>query len=516
MRYLLIVFFFLFCGTHAFSQENDFNTIFMYVATELTHADPERAIAVADSLYKNSSDKKHKISALMLASNVYYRKGELKESLSYTNKAQGIAEEIKDYDWQIRIQGFYASMYRSIRFFDQSMTHLKQVEDLLPKLNDSKKRAVISVLNAQEQAYLYHSTKEWDKVIPTLKKAEVYYSEIKDSKSGGLHISNSEELKARILVEEKRYDEGYEAYQNVLEVLEPYNFSEYPVYGYVYIGLAKILYNRDKDTLQATKYMNKAKPIVDASNMVDLKIYYNSSLRKYYADVQQWDKYQEKDLLLKELKTELNTNVNGMLTNLFGEIRTENSVNKASSRLFLISTFTLLAILILFSLIALFRRRKNNLRVREILRELERLKAQSIPSIEIEKIAKETASKDALINLMAPDTLKDIIEKLGSFEKEELYLSSTFSIEDLSAYCNSNVRYVSEVIRNIKNENFASYINKLRVMYMAERLSDKKEYRKYKIAHLAEIAGFSSHSKFSLEFKKVFNLSPSTFIKNLP
>jgi AraC-like DNA-binding protein len=46
-------------------------------------------------------------------------------------------------------------------------------------------------------------------------------------------------------------------------------------------------------------------------------------------------------------------------------------------------------------------------------------------------------------------------------------------------------------------------------------LRNNPVYRKYKLATLAEEAGFSSSNKFSLIFKKVTSFSPSTFIKYL-
>ena len=48
-----------------------------------------------------------------------------------------------------------------------------------------------------------------------------------------------------------------------------------------------------------------------------------------------------------------------------------------------------------------------------------------------------------------------------------------------------------------------------------EKLKTDKVYRAYKIAHLAEILGFSNHSVFTKVFKSVSGISPSQYIRSL-
>src|SRR5699024_11970240 len=88
-----------------YSQEtSEFQKIYIKVATDLTHSQPAEALRIADSLYQNSTDQQHKLSALMLSANVFYRIHDLKEAFHYAKRAERIAKEVKNYDWQIRIQ----------------------------------------------------------------------------------------------------------------------------------------------------------------------------------------------------------------------------------------------------------------------------------------------------------------------------------------------------------------------------------------------------------------------------
>ena len=76
-----------------------------------------------------------------------------------------------------------------------------------------------------------------------------------------------------------------------------------------------------------------------------------------------------------------------------------------------------------------------------------------------------------------------------------------------------NSKYVSQIINFYKEKDFNNYINELRIKYIINKMIDDEAYLNYKIAYLAEDAGFSSHSKFSTIFKQVTGNSPSVFIQ---
>lgn len=494
------------------SQEKDFNAMFLYVATDLMHANPDRAIVIADSLYDSTPIIKQKISALMLASNVHYRNAQLIKMLPYIYKAQALAEQSEDYDWQIRIHGFYASMYRSIRFYEQSQTHLEQVERLLPKMEHENQKATILVLTSQEKAQLYKDQKQYDKILPSLNKATKYYALIQDPKVRALHSANYEWMKAAVSLHNKDYQQSQIFYHNVLDSLNLYGLSNHAVKGYVYIGLSKIASDYEMDSAKALEYLQKAEAYVNQSNIVDLESYYHTHLRDYYYHQKDWERYEEEVKNIKALDHTISTEVNRMLTNLFKEYQIESEQLKSKTNFLRYTSYLLLFAFLLAIPIVLYRRRKTNLRMLEIVQELKDLK--NIPATS-KKSSANVQVKSPLLESIAENTLKQIIDRLATFETTDRFLQANFGIEDLSAYCDSNVRYVSEVIKVHKKQNFANYINKLRVLTIATRLKENVEYRGYKIAYLAEIAGFSSHSKFSSEFKKFLGISPSVFIKNI-
>lgn len=89
------------------------------------------------------------------------------------------------------------------------------------------------------------------------------------------------------------------------------------------------------------------------------------------------------------------------------------------------------------------------------------------------------------------------------------------SLSFLAGELNTNTKYLSYVINQHKSADFKTYINRLRINYIVDKLINDEKYRQYKISILADECGFSSHSKFAAVFKAVTDYSPSAYIKYL-
>ena len=75
--------------------------------------------------------------------------------------------------------------------------------------------------------------------------------------------------------------------------------------------------------------------------------------------------------------------------------------------------------------------------------------------------------------------------------------------------------YLAYVIKKHRGKDFTTYVNDLRISYIVTRLTENPIYLEYKISYLACHSGFSSHSGFTITFKRVTGESPSVFISNL-
>merc|ERR1711974_328919 len=99
------------------------------------------------------------------------------------------------------------------------------------------------------------------------------------------------------------------------------------------------------------------------------------------------------------------------------------------------------------------------------------------------------------------------------FEASKKFLNKDMSLAVLAGQFETNTKYLSGVINKHYDDNFNTFINKLRINYIIDKLKSDPNYINYKISFLAEESGYSSHSSFATVFKSIIGMSPVTFIK---
>jgi AraC-like DNA-binding protein len=132
---------------------------------------------------------------------------------------------------------------------------------------------------------------------------------------------------------------------------------------------------------------------------------------------------------------------------------------------------------------------------------------------EEEQTATDPEPKRSLV--IPKETEERLLNGLGEMEAENVYLENNITLPYIASQLKTNTKYLSAIINKHKEKDFSSYINEWRILYIIDRLQQNPQYRQFKIAHLAEECGFSSHSKFTAAFKQVTGISPSAFISNL-
>ncbi len=112
------------------------------------------------------------------------------------------------------------------------------------------------------------------------------------------------------------------------------------------------------------------------------------------------------------------------------------------------------------------------------------------------------------------NVVKHITSSLTTFEKNLEFLNNN-TIETLATTFNTNSRYLSIVVNEVKGCTFIQYINKLRMEYVIEKLENKTDFLKYSIQGLSESAGYKSVETFTRAFVSHTKMNPSEFIKQL-
>ncbi len=139
----------------------------------------------------------------------------------------------------------------------------------------------------------------------------------------------------------------------------------------------------------------------------------------------------------------------------------------------------------------------------------------------IEKLKQEPLSEPSKLptsktrSYISDQTERELLLKLEAFENSDRFIKADLTIGYLSTKFDTNPKYLSEIIKNSRSNNFNNYINDLRINYIIHKLYNEPKYRDYKIAYLAEKCGFASSQVFNMAFRKSTGVTPSYFIKNL-
>lgn len=141
---------------------------------------------------------------------------------------------------------------------------------------------------------------------------------------------------------------------------------------------------------------------------------------------------------------------------------------------------------------------------------IENKKKPPVPNKPQKSIEKTSVNKE-----IEKQITDDLALKIENYEKSEHYLRSDLTLAKVAVYLETNPQVLSDFINRYKQVNFTMYINSLRIEYICKLLRDDKKYRSYKIAYLANVSGFLSHSTFTKIFKNVKGISPSQYIEML-
>jgi len=108
---------------------------------------------------------------------------------------------------------------------------------------------------------------------------------------------------------------------------------------------------------------------------------------------------------------------------------------------------------------------------------------------------------------------KEILEQLEkAMTDERLFLDQKLTLGKLSETLSVSQNKLSLLFADHYKTNFYAFVNKYRVMYVAELLK-KDDASNYTISALAEMSGFNSKTTFYKVFKETFGCTPSDFIK---
>ncbi|WP_415328200.1 helix-turn-helix domain-containing protein [Chryseobacterium sp. MMS23-Vi53] len=504
-------------------EKNDFEKIYEKTFLETAQKDMPKALKVADSLYISSEDPLNKVKTLMLSASLYQQIGDFKKSICYAEKANLLSNKINDSGWESMIIGFLAAQYRSVGLYERSKKYTAKGLEIAKKIQDPAQYNKSLGLLSLEMGHYELDNGNFHKSIGFIEQS---LDSFKKTEEWGVtfFMGNSYQLLGEAYFKLNDFKTSEINYQKAEKILKE------PTYllGLVYSGLGGIRI-KEKRWQEADFYLKKAENIAERSSHLELKKSVYANINDYYEGIGDNEK--------ATLYAQKYVKAFGKLTSK-NDFETEGKSEiterpaKTNGQINIVKNITI--IILLAALVGLFlffksKQKKQHIKFKDIIRNQQNFTPNEIhdkeadtPESDFSHISVEEVfgkngetSRRRNESLMTSETETKLLELLDDFEKGSLYNNKNMSLPFLAGELSTNTKYLSYVINQHKSSDFKTYINRLRINYIVDKLINDDKYRQYKISILADECGFSSHSKFASVFKAVTDFSPSAYIKQL-
>lgn len=463
---------------------------FLYHIIVTSSNDPTKALYLADSVYTHSTSKRKQSRALLLTANILEKENREIEGIEYAIKALEIAQESKDYSFEARIYGYLSTQNRNIGFYNEGERYLNLGMEVVSKLKDKQQVERYMAMANHELAEYAYEREEYSKAMTYIDLTILSYKKESSEQQRNFILSTAYLLKGRIYIRQNAIDSGLKCLQKAIYMIKKAE-AEHSIYAantYQNIGN---LYLNQKEIDSAGVYLSKAWEISETSDNELVKEATLGSLTEYYYlldDTEKLDYFREKyRSILNANQQDKKRKINAM----HHFLNQQENKNKTPWKRYT-GGAVLIASFFGIGMLLLKRKRKN--------------KIENKSKKEIKIATQPKVSKKAI---------SDIRNNLVIFEQSKQFLNPDISFPKLVSFLKTNAKYLNHYLKTHLQKDYTTYINDLRINYIITRLENNKAYRNYKISYLAKESGFSSHSTFSANFKRVTGFSPSEYIEGL-
>ena len=487
-----------------FSQRTEFEKRYAAVRSEFLANNYEEALRVADSLEQTSKSETSKIRSKSLLALVHQSVGTYSIAINYAKQADRLSDLIGLSDFEASSALVLASIYRDIGIQEEVHRYVERAKTNIQSVNDSLVRNQLEIWVLQEEAYLYMNQKRYVDALESMNAAINKKGYIDFNNPRSLLIRSKNYLIiAQCYKEMGNYEESLTYLQMVLD--EVYGF-EHIIKAFTFQFLADSYFHLGQ-LENARKYLDLVIPYVKGSNNLYLKKEY------YFLEAKYQRKIDRNDLAIQfvdkynQIEEQKRNSAEIISNNLIKENLQEIKSLKRNNVILIWTIVISICVFILFYLIRVKPKSNKNA---SIYADLAPLTENSNPS--------KPTTKDLVTNLdvqISLETETRLVKKLNDLEDDHFFLNKNITLGWLSNKLSSNQKYISYVIRKYKNQHFNDYILNLRIQYIVQQLESNKALLDYKLSYLADMAGFTSHSKFTLAFKSVMDTTPSLFIEEL-
>jgi AraC-like DNA-binding protein len=490
-----------------FAQKASKQQVLLNKSKELIYSDPDEALKIGLHLLKNSgsTDEKGKINILI--SKIYSVKGDYNNALHYLFQADSDAS-LTAMD-VIEIHVLKSGILRNLYLDAPSKKYLEMASAEALLMENEKEKAFIAASITLEKTMLPLDRQNYKEALKFVQEGETAFAqEIKNNQDLDLWFAIA---KGRIYGGLNDYVKGSFYFSKALELLDKSNVKNSYAEVYVLTGLATIDFHK-KDHRNAIAMLLKALNTAQRLGNLYLARMLNKQLAINYIALNDSSNYKLYNSILLKTQSEVDDIEEESVNTAYNLIAKEYEDGSAAKR----SKYGMLLAVVLFLFVAVItaccivwvRFQWKKKRLKEIINYLEVTRNNLI----IRFTEKKEISKKVFI---PQETEQVLLTKLKRFENSKRFTNNDMSLAVLAGQFETNTKYLSEVINKHYNVNFNTYINKLRINYIVEKLKSDANFMNYKISYLAETCGFSSHSSFATVFKSITGIAPITFIELL-
>ena len=506
-RVVLIILLTCSLNSFAIAQESKYDSIARVTTRELVNTNPEKALENYQYLYKISENNPQKIRSLNLKGGLLLYFGIRDEALNFFLEAEKLAIKEKDYQALTRIYGYISAIHKQTNLLSASREYLTKAKEASKKIKDKSEQVRFFGNIEHEIASIEASNGEYQLSLEHLRNAIKYFKSdyIEEDIDVSHHLYNGYGMMSDIYLRLKELDSSLYYLDLAKGTINDFDESENRNKGNYYNSLAKIYLAKSLQS-EAEENFIKAKEVAKKSNYSKLLKEVYASLSDFYKDNNQEAEADKYAILSQELITQHQSANNNVTDILLNSIYKEQRATEAKTQRQSVIIYILIAVsIVLLFLLGwyVYLKKQSEKKYKEYIKSL---------NIDTHKEAEEKVDTDIESNYISKEREQSILESLNKLNKSDIYLKSDISLNDYASKIGVNQKYVSYVIRKHWDTTFPNYINQLRINYIVRLIKSDPEYLQYKISYLADLCGFSSHSRFSAIFKKVTGISPSTFI----
>ncbi len=472
-------------------------------ADSLAFSNPDDGLKVGFHLLKTSISNRDKAKINLSIAKIYRFKGDHSNALNYLFEASKDKTNLP-LATAIDISVNKAAILRRLYIDDQSNKYLNEAEKQVLDLKDGKEKSYANGLITLEKTMMYIDRQNYADALTFIKKqsVETNYTDLNlwfTIVQGKIYSGLGDFEKAQFY------------YDNGLQLLNKVSKKNYFAEIHTLSGLATVYFHK-KEHSKAIAMLLKALEVDKMFGNLYLSEAINNQLIANYIAINDKENYKLRNTAFLKVSKEVENIEQESINTAYNLISQEyedyygSKKQSYANRLYILLSIFVLGVII--TVVFWFKFHSKKKRLGEIINYLEITRHNLI--------SRYTEKKDTGKKISIPqETEQLLLNKLKRFESSKRYINNDMSLAVLAGQFETNTKYLSEVINKHYNVNFNTYINKLRIGFIVEKLKSDSNFMNYKISYLAEACGFSSHSSFATVFKSITGIAPITFIELL-